>query len=132
MAGLTAIGAIPLVVYAVAGAKLAEQLSNEVAVTMKDISSQAGAEPFPGAPADMITELGTFMIAMTVLGLVLIVVTTIGFFLVGLKLRQRRWWTFCYLSGWGECLMFPFGTILGVFTIIVLSRPTVKHAFGMR
>jgi len=28
--------------------------------------------------------------------------------------------------------MFPFGTILGVFTIIVLSRPTVKRSFGMR
>jgi hypothetical protein len=27
--------------------------------------------------------------------------------------------------------MFPFGTILGIFTIIVLSRPTVKRLFGV-
>ncbi len=132
MAGLSAIAAIPLVVYAFVGARLAEQLTNEMALTMGDISGQAGVNPLAGAPEAMMKDLGTLMIAMTVLSFVLIVVTAIGFFLVGLKLRQRRWWTFCYLSGWGECLMFPFGTILGVFTIIVLSRPTVKRSFGMR
>jgi hypothetical protein len=29
-----------------------------------------------------------------------------------------------------ECLFLPFGTILGVFTIIVLSRESVKELFG--
>ncbi len=132
MAGLSAITAIPLVAYAFAGAKLVDQLTHEMALTMGDLSGQAGVDPFAGAPEAMMKDFGTLMIAMTVLSFVLIVVTAIGFFLVGLKLRQRRWWTFCYLSGWGECLMFPFGTILGVFTIIVLSRPTVKRSFGMR
>ncbi|MBX3411238.1 MAG: hypothetical protein KF708_00870 [Pirellulales bacterium] len=28
-----------------------------------------------------------------------------------------------------ECLWFPFGTILGVFTLIVLMRPAVKAQF---
>ncbi|MDH3626011.1 MAG: hypothetical protein OES69_15770 [Myxococcales bacterium] len=132
MAGLSALSAIPLVAYAFAGAKLAEQLSNEMALTMGDISGQAGVDPLAGAPMEMMEDLGTLMITMTALGFLLAVVTAIGFFLVGLKLRQRQWWTFCYLSGWGECLLFPFGTILGVFTIIVLSRPTVKRSFGMR
>ena len=131
MAGLHAVGAIPLVAYAFAGAKLAERLSNEMALTMGDISGQAGADPFAGAPKEMMDDLGTLIITLTVLGLVLVVAAAVGFFLVGLKLRQRQWWTFCYLSGWGECLMFPFGTILGVFTIIVLSRPTVERAFGV-
>jgi hypothetical protein len=27
------------------------------------------------------------------------------------------------------CLSIPFGTVLGVFTIIVLNRPTVKARF---
>jgi len=131
MAGLSALSAIPLVAYAFAGAKLAEQLSNEMALTMGDISGQAGVDPLAGAPMEMMEDLGTLMITMTALGFLLAVVTAIGFFLVGLKLRQRQWWTFCYLSGWGECLLFPFGTILGVFTIIVLSRPMVKRSFGM-
>jgi len=132
MAGLSAISAIPLVGYAFAGAKLAERLTDEMAVTMGDLSGQAGVDPLAGAPMEMMDDLGTLVITLVALSLVLVVVTAIGFFLVGLKLRQRRWWTFCYLSGWGECLMFPFGTILGVFTIIVLSRPTVKRSFGMR
>ncbi len=132
MAGLTAISAIPLVAWAFAGAKIAEQLANQMALMMGDLSGQTGVDPFAGAPEAMMKDLGTLVIMMTVLSVVLVVVTAIGFFLVGLKLRQRRWWTFCYLSGWGECLMFPFGTILGVFTIIVLSRPGVKRSFGMR
>ena len=48
-----------------------------------------------------------------------------------MKIKQRQWWMFCYLTGWGECLMFPFGTILGIFTIIVLGRASVKKLFGV-
>ena len=29
-----------------------------------------------------------------------------------------------------QCLFFPFGTVLGVFTLIVLIRPSVKALFG--
>jgi hypothetical protein len=29
-----------------------------------------------------------------------------------------------------SCVFMPIGTILGVFTILVLSRPSVKSAFG--
>ena len=30
-----------------------------------------------------------------------------------------------------ECMFTPFGTVLGVFTIIVLMRPEVKTMFGI-
>ena len=30
-----------------------------------------------------------------------------------------------------ECLFFPFGTILGVFTIVVLMRDSVKELFAV-
>jgi hypothetical protein len=29
-----------------------------------------------------------------------------------------------------QCAFFPFGIVLGVFTIIVLSRESVKGVFG--
>jgi hypothetical protein len=29
-----------------------------------------------------------------------------------------------------ECLFIPFGTILGVFTVVVLSRESVKALFA--
>ena len=130
MAGLSALGIIPLIAYAMLGATLAEQIGRELNLTVGDISGQAGVDPLAGADV-MLQEIGAVVTSLFVVGLVLTVLTAIGFFLVGLKLRQRRWWTFCYLSAWGECLAFPFGTILGIFAIIVLSRPSVKRLFGM-
>ncbi len=42
--------------------------------------------------------------------------------------RRRRYW-FVFVLGCFQCAMFPFGTVLGVFTIVVLSRETVKKLF---
>ena len=43
--------------------------------------------------------------------------------------RQRHYW-FAFVVACIECLFMPFGTILGVFTIIVLSREAVKTLFS--
>ena len=42
--------------------------------------------------------------------------------------RRHYWFTFVFACI--QCLFFPFGVVLGVFTIIVLSRPSVKELFG--
>lgn len=47
----------------------------------------------------------------------------------GRMLARRRRYMFCFVMAGIECLMMPLGTILGVFTIIVLSRDSVKTAF---
>ena len=65
-----------------------------------------------------------------------------GFFLLGqtfavcifaagrcIFLRTRYW--FVFVMACFECAFFPFGTALGVFTIVVLSRPAVKQMFGL-
>ena len=44
-----------------------------------------------------------------------------------LKRHKRR--TFCMVVAAISCLFMPVGTVLGVFTIIVLSRATVKTLF---
>jgi len=45
-------------------------------------------------------------------------------------LRQRRRYLFCLVvAGVSAAVCMPFGTVLGVFTIIVLLRPSVKEAF---
>jgi len=46
-----------------------------------------------------------------------------------LKLRQRH--TFCLVVAAVSCSFMPLGTILGVFTLIVLQRSTVKQMFGV-
>jgi hypothetical protein len=50
-------------------------------------------------------------------------------FLAGRYLTQRRRYTFCLVIAAIMCIMVPFGTVLGVFTIIVLMRPSVKALF---
>lgn len=50
--------------------------------------------------------------------------------LVAWSLWRRRWWRFCMAISCVDCLNVPFGALLGVLTIVVLIRPTVKVLFG--
>ena len=49
--------------------------------------------------------------------------------LCGRFLSQRAKYMFCFVIACLECMFMPFGTVLGVFTILVLFRPSVKAAF---
>ncbi len=48
----------------------------------------------------------------------------------GRCLSQKRWYGFCFVMASIQCLLFPFGTFLGVMTIRALCRPEVKVKFG--
>jgi ABC-type branched-subunit amino acid transport system permease subunit len=62
------------------------------------------------------------------------------FFLLGLAMavciliagrslaRRKRYW-FAFVTSCLECVFMPFGTVLGIFSIIVLSRESVKAMF---
>ena len=50
-------------------------------------------------------------------------------FLAGRFLSGRRHYMFCLVIAALLCMITPFGTILGVFTIVVLMRPSVKLLF---
>ena len=52
-------------------------------------------------------------------------------FLAGRYLERRAHYTFCLVVAGVECLFMPFGTVLGVFTIVMLVRPEVKSDFGI-
>jgi len=67
-----------------------------------------------------------------VLGSLLFVVglvMAICILIAGRSLALRRRYTFALVIACIECLFFPFGTILGVFTIVALSRESVKALF---
>jgi hypothetical protein len=49
----------------------------------------------------------------------------------GRSLARRRHYTFCLVMAGVSCVFMPFGTVLGVFTIIVLMREPVKTLFGV-
>ncbi|MEN6449197.1 MAG: hypothetical protein ABFC96_01780 [Thermoguttaceae bacterium] len=50
-------------------------------------------------------------------------------FLAGRNLARRRRYTFCLVMAVLLCMFMPFGTVLGIFTLIVLLRPSVKTLF---
>ena len=49
--------------------------------------------------------------------------------IAGRKLAARRSRTFCIVIAALLCMFMPFGTALGVFTLIVLMRPSVEELF---
>jgi hypothetical protein len=131
LAGVALLGGVPTLLIGVSGAKLMDEFGSDLSMVMGDITGQAGTDPFGGSPDAMLQDFNTMIISVVVTMVLLAVLSAIHLAVVGVQIRKRRWWTFCYLTGWGECLMFPFGTVLGIFTIIVLSRPSVKQLFGL-
>ncbi len=87
-------------------------------------SFEAQGEPQPPAFFGWIFVImgSTFvLIGWTIAGLV---ITT------GRFLAKQTHYTFCLVMAGIECMFMPFGTVLGVFTIIVLMRESVKGLFS--
>ena len=55
---------------------------------------------------------------------------TICILIAGRSLALRKRYSFAFVMACIECLFIPFGTILGVFTIVVLSRESVRGLFA--
>ncbi len=84
--------------------------------------SQQQAMP-PKAFLDAFIWFYLFMGVLLFTGLVLNVLS-------GLFLLQKRNRLFSLIIGGLNCLQIPFGTALGVFTILVLSRDTVRELYA--
>jgi hypothetical protein len=73
--------------------------------------------------------IGWFFIAFGIFFAVLGFVFALFLFLAGRSLAKRRRYWFAFVVACIECIFVPFGTILGVFTLIVLSRESAKKLF---
>jgi len=49
--------------------------------------------------------------------------------IAGRRLKERRAYNYCLVVAFMECLIVPFGTVLGVFSIVTLTKETVKELF---
>ena len=78
-----------------------------------------------GAPT-FVGLLLVFMATLVILGGWALAVCLI---IAGRKLAKRKNYMFCLVMAAISCVFMPFGTVLGVFTIIVLVRPSVKELF---
>lgn len=86
----------------------------------------------PGPPPGFQRTVGFAFIGI---GLVLtLVMVTIALLIIfaGYKLGRASNWTFCFVVACLECLWMPLGTVLGVFTLVVLCRNSVKDRFQGR
>ncbi len=83
-------------------------------------------EEFP--PFDLFALFFTIIPAMMIL---LGWTFAIALVFAGRNLGKQQRYTFCLVMAGINCMFMPFGTVLGVFTIIVLMRPSVKELFGI-
>jgi hypothetical protein len=78
-------------------------------------------------PADILVPI--FAVFYTIFGGIFAAAGILNF-LSARFLRHRRHRTFSLVAAGLNCLQIPFGTVLGVFTIMVLSRPSVREKYG--
>jgi len=75
-------------------------------------------------------EFGWVFVVVGSIAIIVFWTVAILQFLAAGRLKNRRSWTFCFVVACMSCLFTPLGTVLGVFTIIVLLRDSVKASFA--
>lgn len=79
-------------------------------------------------PQEFRTAMGIMTSVFVILALVSLAFT-VASFLAARWLAARRNRTFCIVVAAIDCLSIPFGTALGVFTILELSKEPVRRSF---
>ncbi len=87
----------------------------------------AGPKPGEEPPPEFI---GWILAIVGSLLFLLGIAIAICILIAGRSLAKRTCYWFALVVACIECLFIPFGTILGVFTIVVLSRESVKALFS--
>ncbi len=75
--------------------------------------------------------LGIFLVVAAVAGILVNVGAGTIFYLAGGCIERRCHYNYCVVASAVSCLFFPPGTILGVYSISVLMRPSVRKLFGV-
>jgi hypothetical protein len=114
-AGLLGVGALFSVVYIAMGVFVATAVTS---------SSSSASDKQAGA------VMGGLFIVVGAMIFVFLAAKTVLLVLAGRALSQRRRYMLAFITACITCINVPLGTALGIFTILVLQRPSVKAAFG--
>ncbi|GEJ55959.1 hypothetical protein [Anaeromyxobacter diazotrophicus] len=117
LAGLTALFSLIPTLHVVMGVSM---LRGQFGIVPGQIGAHRGPPPEFGW---LFIGMGAFMLLA---GLSLAVLLLIA----GNSLRAHRRRTYCIVVAAVSCVFFPFGTVLGVFTILTLSKPEAKTLFA--
>jgi hypothetical protein len=90
---------------------------------MKDKNGNPVQMPFN--PTDFFKIFVWFYVFMGAWGIVSIILNLVA----GLKLRQWQSRTFVLVVAGFNCINIPLGTVLGVFTIVILTRESMRSRF---
>ncbi|MBX3176175.1 MAG: hypothetical protein KF886_02335 [Candidatus Hydrogenedentes bacterium] len=74
--------------------------------------------------------IGLGFIAIGVVGFFFGALPSVALILSGRCLKRRTGYTFSFIVACVSCIHVPLGTALGICTILVLVRPSVKAAYG--
>ncbi len=88
-----------------------------------------GIAMLTGAIDDAPAFIGLFFLVFSLAAITFGWTFAICLIVAGKNLARRKRYMFCLVMAAISCMFMPFGTVLGVFTIIVLVRPTVKELF---
>ena len=83
----------------------------------------------PGEAAQ-IRPLGWILLALGTCMFLLSIASALLNFWTARSLRDRRRRVLCMVMAIVNCVSFPWGTLIGICTIIVLERPAVKAMFA--
>lgn len=83
-----------------------------------------------GSGGDDLKWIGGFFVAFASAWILMGLTFAICVLLAGRNLAKRTRYTFCLVMAGLECVFVPFGTVLGVFSLIVLTKDEVKARFG--
>jgi len=84
-----------------------------------------------GAIDDAPEFVGALLVLIAIFAMLVGWTLAVCIIIAGRCLAKRKRYMFCLVMAAISCVFMPFGTVLGVFTIIVLMRPSVKELFAV-
>jgi len=89
----------------------------------------SGAFPHSTDPKNDPRVVGLIFLGLGLVFVILGLVIAALYFVTGRSLGEYRRRTFCLVIAGVSCFFMPWGTVIGVCTILVLIRPNVKTLF---
>lgn len=108
---LTALGSLVFLIHVFVG------------ISMLKGTLESGPNPPPEG-------FGWLFVIMGLLAIILGWTLGILMIIAGRKLKRRESRTFCIVIAAIECILTPLGTVLGVFTLITLTKASVIQLFA--
>lgn len=99
------------------------------------LAAVMGNEAPPPTPTEQKSVESTLVATFTQLGVLpglVLSALSMTLLIAGYCLLKHRNYRYCVAIAWAECLFVPFGTVLGVCSLVVLSKPECKLLFVRR